>query len=537
VRPVALLLLLLFAAAAVAGDAFEPERKELPGLDDAAYARWMESLALAKAALAEDPADVVALERAVLLLAPFNIADRLEKKVAAALLATATEGGPRRAALLSLAGHLQVLKVQMSEGRGWVIVGGRPQPVEDEKTRFLLTGAADMLREAIRARPLDRRARRDLAWVLQKLDETANEQEIERLHLEANALELREFERPALPRLDLEAQKLRHRAEELEQQGPEPDHANALLLRKQALVLDFCTGTMPFVYDAALYGAVSLLADEDLIHRNLTRTYRKLDDTIDTVPPKYHAPKLQQRVKIVEGLGRDPGAGAGAALVKLVLAARQRDPVAEASVAALVAGRHEAVREHMPELLAANVGGAFDDLRCPPVAQQLLVEAAVGLDVRAAAPVLAKLLPLDTDLRLPRGVARALAALGGPEQVEALLALARDPSHDVYFRREAILALGRLQPERLDDVPAEPYLELALAAARYRVAPSEALLGRLLQGLGRPHEADDAARYCADLDVREAIPELERFISGQKDHYAAALVREAYDRLRSGARD
>jgi hypothetical protein len=80
-------------------------------------------------------------------------------------------------------------------------------------------------------------------------------------------------------------------------------------------------------------------------------------------------------------------------------------------------------------------------------------------------------------------------------------------------------------------VPAEPYLELALAAARYRAEPSEALRGRLLQGLGHPHEADDAARYLADLGVREALPDLERFLAEKNDHYAVPAVKAAHDRL------
>jgi hypothetical protein len=146
--------------------------------------------------------------------------------------------------------------------------------------------------------------------------------------------------------------------------------------------------------------------------------------------------------------------------------------------------------------------------------------------------VLAALLPLDRDLVHPRGIARALGALGGAAHADALLAIASDPLVDVWFRREAVLALGRVATARLAEVPAEPSLELAVAAARYRAEPTEALRGRLLQGLARTHEADDAARYLLELNVREAIPDLEMFLATSPDHYAAGVVRDALDRLR-----
>jgi hypothetical protein len=275
---------------------------------------------------------------------------------------------------------------------------------------------------------------------------------------------------------------------------------------------------------------------------------------VDNVAPTYHPAKPAQRVRIVEGLGRDASAASGAVLLKLLAASFGRDAVTKAALKSLVAGRSDAVRCHLPALLASSVyrsGGLLQELEGQlrelrerlrglgvpeppvddmdagygPVGQALLVEAAVALEVKEAAPVLATLLPLEDDLLNPRGIAAALGRLGGPEHADALLAVARDASRDVYFRREAILALGRVSPARIGEVPAEPHLEIAIAAARYRAEPSEALKGRLLQGFGHPHEVDEAARYLTDLGVREVVPEIERFLEEHGDHYAAPLLK------------
>jgi len=546
--------ILLLLAAAAAADPFAPTREELP-LEDAAYARHIETLALLKEALDRDPAG--ALERAVALLEGFGLAGQLEDPVAKAL-AAATEEGPKRGALLSLYGHLLVARAAGADVV-WIFGGGGFQQAGlDEETKKAVAKAADLLREAIRLRPKDARAREDLASALEMLDREKNAEEVNRLRMEAGAIRF-EGRAPPPPAPPDDSEKLRREAEALEQQEPAPDHSQALLLRKQALVRDFCSHTIPAEYDPALYGPVSTLASEDLVVRNLTRTYRKRDGTIDTVPPTYHPAKPAQRAQAAEGLGRDPGAAAGAALLKLLGTAAVRDQVAEAALRGLTLGNHEAVRRHLPTLLGnvvyrwdllealeaqfrqigerlrglgivpPPIGDATDEFG--PVGQALLVEAAVALKLQEAAPVLAALLPLDKDLVHPRHIARALGALGGPAQSDALLAVARDPGQDVWFRREAILALGRLAPERIGEVPAEPHLEIAIAAARYRVEPSEAPLGRLLQGLDRPHEADDAARYLAELNVREAAPALETFLEKNPDHYAVSAVRAALSQV------
>lgn len=541
---------LLLAAAALA-DPFLPTREELH-VDDATYARYVETLALLKASLDRDAAG--SLERALDMLERFGLEGRLEEPIAKALEG-AKEEGPARAGLLALHAHLMVAKGAQA-GNVWVFGpnGDIRREGIDADTKKMVGAAADMLREAIRSRPKDARAKEDLATALDLIDSEKNATEVGRLRMEAAGLRVVAGQPPPEPPHTDDAERLRNEAAALEQKPTEPDHARALLLRKEALVRDFCAGTIPVEYDPALYGTVSLLASEDVVQRNLTRTFLKRDGTVESVPPRYHPAKPARRVELAQGLGRDPGPAAGAALLKLLATAHARDTVTAAALKGLAEGKHEAVRRHLPALLAATVyreDGMLDalmaelnDLRRQlralgmdeppmdateggygPVGQALLIEAAVALDVKEAAPVLATLLPLESDLLQPRGIAAAVGRLGGAAQADALLAIARDPRRDIYFRREAIVALGRAAPARLAEVPAEPTLDLAIAAARYRAEPSEALKGRLLQGLGQPHEADDAARYLLDLGVAGAVPEIERFLEEHEDHYAAPLIR------------
>ncbi|HEX5138467.1 MAG TPA: hypothetical protein VFY93_15955 [Planctomycetota bacterium] len=543
-------LILLLLAVAAAADPFAPSREDL-GVDEAAYARYVETLAILQESLDRDPAG--SLDRALQILEQFGIGDRLEDAIAKAL-AGAKEAGPARGTLLALSAHLLV---QKADGMANVWVFGpngvvRREGVDDEK---LLDKAIDTLREAIELCPKDPRAKEDLATALDLVDAAKNADEVAQLRTEAAVLRMGRAAAPEQqpPAAD-DAARLRREAEALEQRETDPDHAKALLLRKEALVRDFSAHTIPFEYDPTLYGPVSLLATEDLVVQNLTRTYRKRDGTVDSVPPTYHPAKPAQRIQLIEGLGRQPGAAAGAALLKLLATANARDATTDAAMKALVAVDREDVRRHLPALLAGSIyredilgalSQQLNELRrqlralgvndapvagldgwgYSPLGQALLVEAAVALKVREAAPILGKLLPLEYDLSFPRGIALAIGELGGPEQADALLTIVRDPSRDVYFRREAILALGRVAPARLSEVPAEPRLEIALAAARYRSEPSEALKGRLLQGLGTPHEVDEAARYMTDLGIREAVPEIERFLEEHPDHYAVPLLR------------
>ena len=240
-------------------------------------------------------------------------------------------------------------------------------------------------------------------------------------------------------------------------------------------------------------------------------------------------PSIEDTVAILRGLAKDGSSASGAVLLRAISLGYPETEV-EAALDGLAVGRHEAVRKHLPRLLEAALFSPLPDF-FPPTGQPRLVELAARMRVEEAAPVLAKLLLDDTELDWPRGIARALGEIGGPEHAGALLAVANDPARDVYFRREAILALGRIAPARLDEIAAEPCLELAFAAARYRNERSDDARGRILTGLGREHETDDAARLCVELFIREAAPAMEEFLARNKDHYAAAAVRKALETL------
>jgi hypothetical protein len=136
------------------------------------------------------------------------------------------------------------------------------------------------------------------------------------------------------------------------------------------------------------------------------------------------------------------------------------------------------------------------------------------------------------NLYFPLGVADALAACGRPDDGDALLAVARDPARAAHFRRSAIVAFGALAPGRLDELPKEPFLELAAAAARYAAAPSDVLKGRLLTGLDHEHEADEAAAYCARLRIREAIAPISALLEKSPNHYAKDTLASALAELR-----
>jgi hypothetical protein len=532
VRWIGLLALVAIAAA----DPFTPPPERFGRTTPGAYGRYVESLALLKAVLARDPAHVLALERAITLLERFSLSPGLIDTIRAALRRADLE--PRhRAALRGLLGRVLVAKARGGGGAAIVIVGRPPQRRRlAPETQRLYLEAVGHLREAIRHDPRAARARSDLALALEALDATANAAEIRRLRTEAAALSIsRTRPRPQPVRHDLEAEKLRASAEALEQRPARPDHAAALLLRKRALVLDYCAYTIPFAYEAPVYGPVTLLADRRLVTRNLTRSYVTLAGDVGQVPPRYYPAPAKKKLQIVQDLARDRSANAAAVLLRLVATAQPGDPMGRSARDLLAAGDHAAVAAQLPRLLDTALFST-DQGHYTLEGQRWLVSLAGALAVKEAAPVLAGYLEEDTHLDWPRGVATALGAIGRPADAEVLLARARDPRCDVYFRREAIRALGRLAPARLDDVPAEAHLELALAAARYARAPSEALKGRLLAGLDRLHEADDAGRYCLELDLFEAIPQLERFLAAHKDHYAAGEIRDALRALQTRAR-
>jgi len=532
-------VLLSLAAAAAAQDPFTvPHEPFQLGEVPHAHARFTESLALCRAALEADAADVRALEHAVALLEHFGRETELIPVVKKAFGIQGLDA-KRTAALYGLMGHLLVQEALSDSGGGMVVIvwaGGGRQIDRGElskEAKDKLEQAVQYLRQAIQAYPEDSRSRDSLAHALDALDAEGNKLEVRKLQMEAAVLHEREDasagDVPELVRTDVTADELRTRAEELEQQE-HPDHAQALILRKQALVLNFCTLTIPFEYEPGLYDTVSLLASTDQLRRNLTRSFIRRAGDVDFVPPQIFGATTKKKLELIEALSRDRSAGSAAALLALLLQATRPDPVADAAFAALRDAAHPAAVEHLPRLLETCMHKDGDRV-VPAWAGHRLVDLAAAWKVRAAAPVLVRMLPRDDDLMTPLGTAAALGELGGPENAPALLAVAQDPGADIWFRREAVLALGRLAPEKLDAVPPEPALEIAVAAARHRVAPSETTLGRILNGLASEHEADDAARYCVDLDLRAAVPSLESALSSRKDHYAAPILAEALAEL------
>ncbi|MHC4972301.1 MAG: hypothetical protein ACYTG3_08210 [Planctomycetota bacterium] len=528
----------LLLVAAAAADPFTPPRERFFGGPPDAYGRYLESLALCKATLEKDPTQVLALERAIDLLERFRLSDDLTDRVRAALRHADLEPA-HRAALRGLLGRLLVRKAAGLGGGMRIVVigpGGQVQTQSRELTaeaRRLYTEAVAHLRAAINADAKAARARNDLAGALDALDPVTNAAEVTRLRTEAGALTLRPpvVARPAPESTDRQAVDLRLRAERLEQRPTDPDHAEALLLRKRALVLDYCTHTIPFAYEAPLYGPVSLLADAALVRTNLTRSYVTRKGDTDRVAPRHYPATAKRKREIVQGLTHERSANGAAVLLRLVARAQPVDELAGLAHDVLAQGKHAAAVVHLPSLLDAAL--FLGDLRhYTPRGERMLVSLAASLGAVDAALVLRKYLDLDTNLGQPRDIAAALGRLGRPDDAPALLALARDPHRDVYFRRQAIRALGRIEGARLDDIPAEPHLELALAAARYAREPSESLRGRILTGLDHFHEADDAARYCAELGLREALPLIDAFLARHKDHYAKDQLMAAREALR-----
>ena len=111
---------------------------------------------------------------------------------------------------------------------------------------------------------------------------------------------------------------------------------------------------------------------------------------------------------------------------------------------------------------------------------------------------------------------------------ELLLKVARDPKRDVYFRRRAVDALSAMDAEIPTDLDDHPLLGLSVAAARYRKEPTEALKGRIFTALEDEHQADDAAAYCVELGLRDALPLIEAQAGKRKDHYSGPLLAKAY---------
>lgn len=535
-------LLILCAGAAPAQDEEREVAKEAelfapPGGDvfgtDAvpgARERFAEALARVARELAKDPLDAAAFERAIPLALRLEREAPLAARLRAALRLQAGDEA-NRARLARALGHLLARwadgdgfgRVRMAGG-GFVVFN-RP-PFDGAALR---REAADALREAVRADPKDERSLVDLLGVLHALDAEAHREEISDLERKLAAVP-----RPPARSVDPaggsafhdRARGLLREALALEMQEV-PDHEAAAAARRKALVFDFCDGTIPFVYEDSLYEPVSLLADPRTIARALSRSYRRPNGDTAQVPPVHYPAPPSRRREIADRLAATGSAGACAALVAVVFRAGEDRALARHAADALARAAPAPLLEHLPALLRY----ALWQESLGDAARRLLVELAARLRHEPSAPVLREALEGDEDLEFPLDAALALGHIGRAEDADALFAIAADASRDAYFRRRAIDALARVAPVRLLDLPDDPDLEVALLAARLRAGPDEGAKARLLRALRSEHQADDAAAYCVELRLADAVPALEAAIAARED-YAAEALRAALRALR-----
>ncbi len=426
---------------------------------------------------------------------------------------------------------------------GVIIVNGKrrafpiPQRLIPPAAKKLFVEAAPHLRAGLRAVPNDDKLRTDLAQALEGIDPKENATEARELRLQAGAIvALRVGPAPApLSNLLAKMALLDHEANALELLRPHPQHDKAELLHKRALVFAFCSHTIPFEYEPAVYGPVSLLAPRALLNQHLTRKYNQGTDTIGTVAPRIFPVSQAKREAIIETLGLDASDAAAAALLGALRHSNQRAADVDAIARTLKKSAYPVIKVHLAKLLSSAL--FHDASGYSPVAQRVLVGLAADLGVTEARPALRAALRFDTDLNCPRGIVAALGRLGEPTDAKLLLALAANPDRDVFFRRQAVAALARLAPDRLGELPDEPLLGLAVAAARYGKTPTEELKGRLLAAIGTEHETDDAATYCVEFGITDALPALEEFTSGRdKNHPSYNIVRKAITALKNKAR-
>jgi len=530
-RVLSLAVLFAFAGAGDAEPASDPFSAPVPAADGVAVsvggaARYAEAFARLKAAWDGGKGPDAALERLAAHLERF---DRLRDLVPV----LGGETGQRSARLRGLFGRALVDEAYSIGGRaiGVVVLNGRrfrrfPPRLLPPRAKKLLGKAIGELRTALREFPDDPALRRALADALEGTDEDADA-EARKLRVEAAAIEDRRLGPAVAPLSDRirEANRLAEEALAKETAAP-PQHDEAERLRKRALVLAFCSHTIPFEYDPALWKPVSLLAPRDLLDLYLQRHYRIDEDRLGEVPPRVYPIPPEKREEVLEGLGLEASDAAAAALLG---ALRHADESAgrhvDTTVRTLAKADNARVRVHLPELLAFALFRETSGYS--PVAQRALVDLAVALGVRKAAPVLRAALDRERDLHCPRGIAAALGRLGTAADADALFAVAADPARDVHFRREAVLAFARLAPDRLAELPDEPALALAVAAARHRLAPADETKGRLLAAIGTELETDEAARYCAGLGIVEARPALEEFLAAHEKHPAREVVQAA----------
>ncbi|MEM8883073.1 MAG: hypothetical protein AAGD14_03300 [Planctomycetota bacterium] len=546
------------ALVAIAGVAFaqeedQPAKKEKapsvfdtppPGIGGwpGTRARYAEELARVEARLQAQPADVDALLRLGLLASDLGRA-KLMEPVARAMLERKDLTGKLRNLVRGELGVAIVARINETSrfGNMIIIINGRRQQFGggalDPKDRAELEKARDHLRAAQGAGSRSPTVLEALAGTLERLQRDPNEvnEEAEELRTQVEALLARDRSPP--PPDDVyrrRANTLVTEAVLLEQAQEGPDHVRALEKRKEALVHEFCADTIVFDYTPSLYRPIALLADRELLQSYLTRTYISQAGDSASVPPKIHTPSIATRQSVIAALGKDGTNGADAVLLRLVRARTAfEEPVSLLAARELAADGHDAAKDGITRLLARALF-AGDTRRFPLAGQRALVHLAVAMDAKLAAPVLAGAVERDTQTRWPRDIAWAVGHLGGTEQAAPLLRVALDRARDLHFRREAARAYVRLMPDEATRFDAIPELALAVAAGLYAVRPDEDLRGRILNGFSDPMLVDEAARYCADLAIREALPTMEDFLRtyGQKkDHVARLVVERARARL------
>lgn len=520
----AAVLLLALPALAANPDPFSPPVEgELPDYAaPGAAARYAESLAIARDRTARDAGDVEAWERVWELMHAIGRDEAATLRVRAAMQ-DKTLPVEKVVGLKRLLGHLLVERFAGGLDSGNVIIqqGGaiviRINPGGGGNARKLLEEALSHLADVLALHPEDDRSRLDLDRARRSLAGEQGE-EVNLAPPEPSAV-------PAEIDLDAQADQLCEQASAMETDAAAPDMEGALALRRQALVLRYCTRTIPFAYDAALFEPVSRLAPGNIVNSSLTRNYRNRKSEVQAVPPVHYPTPPARRVEIVKALaarGNQPAAVA--ALLALIRWADGHDEAADAAVAALALGR--------PATLVARLPSLLESTEFPAHNRRRLIRLAAALRLREAAPLLLELVPFDRDLTCPLDAALALGSCGGPEEAGPLAKLAQDATADVYFRRRAIDALSLLAPGLLQGIAPDPLLDVALAAAKYRAAPDDATRGRILNMLEDDYLADDAAAYCVELKIREAVPLLDEALARRRDHYLAEPLREALDALR-----
>jgi len=536
-------LLALFAATAAAkparavvklatADPFRPPDPQWrPGIAVMGWrGRLGEELAHIRESLKTNPAEVATLERALPVMKSMGRLGQFQA-VLEQLGEEATDGSRifKDSRLDALLGHVIVETM----GVRWDLPDGMDQAArrrllsQIRKLSNLTFGHAQKhLRIAIRANPKDARSRRGLARVLELLDPKKHAEEIEKLRNEAAALLLRSG--PAMQPIDLsdEVMKLRTEAEALEQRERNPKHAEALELRKQALIYDYCSHTIPFGVEVAQWKACALLAPRHMVTQNLTRTFRNTKGEIASVEPQYFDPPYQKRFAVLDQLGQEQDETAAAILLAYLRRARAETTLTDAALTS--AQKLEAVRENLPGMLKTALASS-DETEFHPLGRRLLIRLAgrMKLDV---APLLEVTLRADTSLLLPLGTADALGRIGA---ADALLEVARDKTRALHFRREAALALGLAAPDRLVHLQGDPDLEIALAAARHRNVPDRVQLDRILKGFDDKHEAAVAAQYCLAQEIREGLGIMDTWLAQNPQHYARDDIKRIRIELRA----